>query len=71
MNTSVAPRLERIASVCARTGLSRSSLYRLIRAGDFPAPVPLAGRTRAWDAAAVDAFINACIAAGSNTGKAA
>lgn len=67
----VLPRLERIASVCARTGLSRSSIYRLIRAGDFPAPVPLAGRTRAFDSAAVDAWISACIAAGSNTGKAA
>lgn len=71
MNINATPRLERIASVCARTGLSRSSLYRLIRAGDFPSPVPLAGRTRAWDAAAVDAWISACIAAGSNTGKAA
>lgn len=70
MNSAL-PRLERIASVCARTGLSRSALYRLIRSGQFPAPFPLAGRTRAWDSAAVDDWIVACIAAGSNSGKAA
>lgn len=71
MNIVTTPSLERIASVCARTGLSRSSLYRLIRAGEFPAPVPLAGRTRAWSSVSVDDWIVACIAAGSNSGKAA
>jgi len=32
----------------ARTGLSRSSLYDLIAAGEFPKPVPLGRRTVGW-----------------------
>lgn len=63
-------RLERLAEVCARTGLTKSTLYRLIKSGDFPSPLPLVGRTRAWDAAAVDSWIAAKIAAAS-AGKAA
>lgn len=63
--------LLRLPDVCARTGLPKSSVYRLIRQQKFPAPVPLAGRTRAWDSAAVDGWIAACIAAGSHTSKAA
>lgn len=49
--------LERIASVTGRTGLSRASIYRLIREGAFPKPVPLVGRTVAWDSEAVDCWI--------------
>lgn len=71
MNSSIPLRLERLPDVCARTGLAKTTIYRLIRGGKFPAPVPLAGRTRAWDSAAVDAWISACIAAGSSTSKAA
>lgn len=71
MNLPALPRLERLPDVCARTGLAKTTIYRLIREDKFPAPVPLAGRTRAWDSAAVDAWISACIAAGSNAGKAA
>lgn len=70
-NPPGAPRLERIDSVCARTGLSRSSLYRLIKAGEFPSNLSLAGRSRCWDAAAVDAWIQARIAQGNNVGRAA
>lgn len=65
-----APRLERLAEVSARTGLPKSTLYRLIKSGDFPPSLPLAGRTRAWDAAAVDSWIASKIAAAS-AGKAA
>ena len=31
-----------------RTGLSRSSIYDLIAAGEFPRPVPLGRRTVGW-----------------------
>ena len=46
-----------------RTGLSRSTLYKLISEGDFPSPVQLAGRSVAWDSQAVDAWIESRIAA--------
>lgn len=57
MSTPATPRLERIDSVCFRTGLSRSGIYRLIKAGEFPANISLAGRSRCWNAADIDAWI--------------
>lgn len=38
----------RLPDVKAITGLSKTSLYELIRAKDFPAPVRLAPRAVAW-----------------------
>ena len=38
----------RLPDVKAVTGLSKSSLYALIRANNFPAPVRLGPRTVAW-----------------------
>jgi prophage regulatory protein len=38
----------RLPEVKAVTGLSKSSLYDLIRANNFPAPVRLGPRTVAW-----------------------
>lgn len=38
----------RLPKVKALTGLSKSSLYELIRAKSFPAPVQLGPRTVAW-----------------------
>jgi len=38
----------RLAGVKAMTGLSKSSLYALIREKSFPAPVRLGARTVAW-----------------------
>lgn len=68
MSHPALPRLERLPDVCARTGLAKTTIYRLIREGKFPAPVPLAGRTRAWSSVSVDDWIAACIAAGTNKG---
>lgn len=52
------PRLLRLRDVLAQTGLSRSSLYRLIDRDAFPRPVAIAGtRMRAWSAAAVSEFV--------------
>ncbi|MBI5137152.1 MAG: AlpA family phage regulatory protein [Nitrospirae bacterium] len=36
-------RLLRIREVAARTGLSRSTVYVRVAAGDFPAPVAIGG----------------------------
>lgn len=55
--------LERLPRVRARTGLSRSEIYRRIAACDFPAPVKLGERASAWSAAEVDNWIAARIAA--------
>jgi len=43
----------RLPKVKAVTGLSKSSLYELIRENNFPAPVHLGARTVAWVASEV------------------
>ena len=43
----------RLPKVKAVTGLSKSSLYELVRANSFPAPVHLGARTVAWVASEV------------------
>jgi predicted DNA-binding transcriptional regulator AlpA len=47
------PAFYRMADVLRITALSRSSLYRRIAAGDFPAPVSLGGRAKGWRRAAL------------------
>lgn len=54
--------LERLPQVKARTGLSRSEIYRRIALGDFPAPVKLGQRASAWSKHEVDAWISQRIA---------
>jgi prophage regulatory protein len=44
----------RMSSVVARTGLGRSTIYRLIAARQFPAPVRLTGRAVGWRRADLD-----------------
>ncbi|GAA4221673.1 hypothetical protein GCM10022253_28260 [Sphingomonas endophytica] len=41
-------RFLRITDVIATTGLSRTSIYRLIGRGDFPKPVQLTARSVGW-----------------------
>lgn len=57
--------LLRLPSVTARTGLARSTLYKLVAMGVFPKPYSLVGRTVAWRESEVDAWIGSRIAAGS------
>lgn len=46
---SAPPRLfARLPTVLAATGLGRSTIYRLIADGSFPAPVRLGHRAVAW-----------------------
>lgn len=54
--------LLRFQSVQARTGLARSTLYKLIALQDFPPPITLTGRAVAWDSRAVDSWIQSRIA---------
>lgn len=54
--------LLRRKQVQARTGLARSTLYKLISCGDFPAPLSLTGRAVAWRSTEVDRWIASRIA---------
>lgn len=54
--------LLRLPEVMARTGLSRSELYRKVASGDFPGPVKLGERASAWDSREVDRWIESRIA---------
>ena len=47
----------RRAEVEARTGLSRSSIYRLMRQGQFPEPVRVGSRGVRWPAVEIDEFL--------------
>lgn len=49
--------LERLPQVKARTGLARSTLYRMIACGQFPKNLKLSERCSAWNSAEVDAWI--------------
>ena len=52
--------LLRVREVCKLTGLSKSSLYRRMHAGSFPAPLLLGGpgsRCSGWKVEDVDEWI--------------
>jgi prophage regulatory protein len=49
--------LLRLAEVKARTGLSRTTIYRRIAAGAFPASVPISAGLVAWYQSDVDAWV--------------
>ena len=46
----------RITGVVRLTGLGRSTIYRLIAAQTFPAPVKLAGRAVGWRRSDLDSW---------------
>ena len=52
--------LLRLPAVLEATGLSRSTLYRLTKGGDFPQPIKMRGsRAPVWLQSAVHAWIRA------------
>lgn len=51
-------RLVRMPEVCTRTGMSRSSLYKMISLKTFPPPKQLGGRSVAWLESDVEAWID-------------
>ena len=63
ISQSQPPSLERLPQVKARTGLSRSEIYRKVALGDFPSPIKLGERASAWPEHEVTAWIEARIAA--------
>lgn len=48
----------RLPTVKARTGLSRSTIYLRIAAGNFPTPIRLGGRAVGWVEAEIDEWLN-------------
>jgi prophage regulatory protein len=60
----VATSLLRLPQVIERCGYRRSSIYSLIRRGEFPAPVPLGPRIMAWDSDEIDNWIRHRIESG-------
>ncbi len=44
--------------ICAHSGLSRQQISNMIARGEFPAPVQLVGRRRAWRLADFKAWIS-------------
>jgi len=53
--------LMRLPSVEAKTGLSKSEIYRRIREKSFPQPLKLGARAVAWSSAEVDAWIQSLV----------
>ena len=49
----------RLPEVSQATGLSRSTIYRLVQTGNFPPPLKLTTRTIGWYSTDIDTWIAA------------
>ena len=56
-------RLLRLPEVAAQVGLKRAAIYQRIATGDFPAPVAIGIRARAWPESDIQDWIADRIAA--------
>lgn len=50
-------RMLRIKHVSERTGMSRASIYRMMKTGEFPQPVKLTDHLSAWPEPEVDEWL--------------
>jgi len=57
MPTDTPDRILRLDAVLDRTGLSRSTLYRKVQTGTFPAQVRIATRCTGWRESAINAWM--------------
>jgi prophage regulatory protein len=62
------PSLLRRPVVSKRTGLSRSTLYRMVQSGEFPAPRQIGARAVAWVESEVSAWIESRATGTRSTG---
>ena len=53
----------RLPQVIARTGLSKSSIYAKVAAGEFPEPISLGARAVGWISDEVQAYLVARVEA--------
>lgn len=66
MHTYTNTKIIRLPEVKERTGLSRTTIYSLLKQGEFPAHVHLGARCVGWLEHEIDAWIAARVAAGRN-----
>jgi len=52
----------KLPEVCKKTGLSRSTVYKLIKAGKFPKQIKLTEHSSAWIASEIQTWANDVIA---------
>ncbi len=57
MTTGSPNRLLRLGEVLARSGLSRSTLYRQMRDGSFPEPLRIGVRSVGWLESEIEAWL--------------
>jgi prophage regulatory protein len=50
-------KLYRLPAVIGLVGLSRSTLEKMVKLGQFPAPTKLGARAKAWHSEDIDAWI--------------
>jgi prophage regulatory protein len=55
-------RILRVSAVVAKVGLSRTTIWRLVKTGEFPQPIELAIRARGWYDHEIDEYLAACAA---------
>lgn len=55
--TSGDERFCRLPEILNRVAFSRAELYRRMASGDFPRPIALGKRARAWKKTDIDAYI--------------
>lgn len=48
----------RLSAVIAKTGVPRSSLYRMINEGRFPRQIPLSKRSVGWRVSAIQRWLD-------------
>lgn len=63
LKTANEARILRLKQAKERTGLSRSTLYALIKEGKFPTPIALGARAVGWLSSDIDAWIEARVKA--------
>jgi prophage regulatory protein len=52
-------RILRVSAIVAKVGLSRTTIWRLVKAGEFPQPIELATRARGWFDHEIDNYLEA------------
>ena len=55
--TEITDRLLRRAEVEARTGLSTTTIYRMMREGNFPVPLKISPKAVRWPASEIEAWL--------------
>lgn len=50
-------RILRLPGVMEKVGLSKASIYRLMKEGKFPPPLELGDRARGWNESSLDEWI--------------